>query len=126
MKTERYLKKIETFEKEREFIKNHTIEDNTTERAMLYSLHICVEVTMDILAMKIKDMGLVVEDDYTNIEKLINENFIKEEQGELLKQFNGIRNAIVHKYDKLNMGIIEEAINRIDDLSDVVNKIFEK
>ncbi len=126
MKTERYLKKIETFEKEREFIKNHTIEDNTTERAMLYSLQICVEVTMDILAMKIKDMGLVVEDDYTNIEKLINENFIKEEQGELLKQFNGIRNAIVHKYDKLNMGIIEEAINRIDDLSDVVNKIFEK
>ena len=126
MSTERYLKKIETFEKEREFIKNHNIEDNTTERAMLYSLQICVEVTMDILAMKIKDMGLVVEDDYTNIEKLVNENFIKEDQGELLKQFNGIRNAIVHKYDKLNMGIIEEAINRIDDLSDVVNKIFEK
>ena len=92
---------------------------------MLYSLQICVEVTMDILAMKIKDMGLVVEDDYTNIEKLVNENFIKEDDGELLRQFNGIRNAIVHKYDKLDMGIIEEAINRIDDLSDVVNKILD-
>jgi len=125
MSTERYLKKIETFEKEREFIKNHNIEDNTTERAMLYSLQICVEVTMDILAMKIKDMGLVVEDDYTNIEKLVNEKFIKEDDGELLRQFNGIRNAIVHKYDKLDMGIIEEAINRIDDLSDVVNKILD-
>ncbi len=30
---QRYLKKIETFEKEREFIKEHTIEDDTSERA---------------------------------------------------------------------------------------------
>ncbi|MGM0509892.1 MAG: hypothetical protein ACQESD_02030 [Thermoplasmatota archaeon] len=28
-----------------------------------------------------------------------------EEDGSLLKQFNGIRNAIVHKYDKLNIDI---------------------
>ncbi|MFO7791415.1 MAG: DUF86 domain-containing protein [Candidatus Saliniplasma sp.] len=123
MKKDRYLKKIETFEKEKEFIENHEIKDDTSERAVLYSLQICIEVAMDLAAMRIKDTGLVVEDDYTNIEKLIDEDILSEEKGSLLKQFNGIRNAIVHKYDKLNIDIIKEAINKIGDLSETVNKI---
>ncbi|MDI6654471.1 MAG: DUF86 domain-containing protein, partial [Candidatus Hydrothermarchaeota archaeon] len=49
---ERYLKKLETFEKEKEFIKSHKIVDDVTQRAMLYSLQICVETAMDIAAMK--------------------------------------------------------------------------
>ncbi|ATZ60810.2 MAG: DUF86 domain-containing protein [Methanosarcinales archaeon Met12] len=122
---ERYLKKLETFEKEREFIKNHSIEDGVTERALLYSLQICVEIAMDIAAMKTKDAGLVVEDDYINIEKLIEESIIPRKDGELLKKFNGIRNSIAHKYDRLDMEIIEEAFSRIDELSDVILKISE-
>ncbi len=35
---ERYIKKLETFEKEREFIKSHKISDEITQRALLYSL----------------------------------------------------------------------------------------
>ncbi len=64
---ERYLKKIEILERESEFITNHKITDEVTERAALYSLQICIESGMDIIAMKVKDIGLVVEDDYTNI-----------------------------------------------------------
>lgn len=74
--SERYLKKIETLEQELEFISSHPITDDVTERAALYSLQICIESGMDIIAMKVKDSGLIVEDDYTNIEKLIQENVI--------------------------------------------------
>lgn len=125
MKKERYLNKIETFEKEKEFIEDHNIDDDINERAVLYSLQVCVEVSMDIVAMKTKDSGLLVQDDYSNIEKLVDEDIISEEEGETLKQFNGIRNAVVHKYDKLDMKIIEQAVDKIDELSEVVYKITE-
>lgn len=122
---ERYLKKLETFEKEREFIKSHEMTDEITRRAMLYSIQICVEVAMDIVAMKIKDAGLVVEDDYTNIGKLVEERVITPGDGDLLRKFSGIRNAIAHRYDKLDMEIIKEAVSRVDELGDVVLKISE-
>ncbi|MDI6708092.1 MAG: DUF86 domain-containing protein [Candidatus Thermoplasmatota archaeon] len=122
---ERYIKKLETFEKEKEFIKSHKISDDVTRRALLYSLQICVETAMDIVAMKIKDSGMVVEDDYSNIQKLVEDRIIKPEEAELLREFNGIRNAIAHKYDKLDMDIIEEALGKIDEFSDVVVKISE-
>jgi uncharacterized protein YutE (UPF0331/DUF86 family) len=122
---ERYLKKLETFEKEREFIKSHEMTDEITRRAMLYSIQICVEVAMDIVAMKIKDAGLVVEDDYTNIGKLVEERVITPGDGDLLRKFNGIRNAIAHRYGKLDMEIIREAVSRVDELGDVVLKISE-
>lgn len=121
--SERYIKKLEIFEKEIEFIKTHKICDDVTQRAVLYSLQICIETAMDISAMRIKDLGLVVEDDYSNIEKLIGNKIIKLEEGDLLKKFNGIRNAIAHKYDRLDMMIIEEAISKLDDFSDVVLNI---
>lgn len=125
MKKERYLNKIETFEKEKEFIEDHNIDDDINERAVLYSLQVCVEVSMDIVAMKTKDSGMLVQDDYSNIEKLVDEDIISKEKGETLKQFNGIRNAVVHKYDKLDMKIIKQAVDKIDELSEVIYKITE-
>jgi len=123
--SERYLEKIEIVEREVEFINSYEIKDEVTERAVLYSLQICIESGMDIVAMKVKDIGLVVEDDYTNIEKLIGEKVIALEEGELLKEFNGIRNAVVHKYDRLDMEIIKEALDRITEFADVILKIAE-
>ncbi|MEF8874963.1 MAG: DUF86 domain-containing protein [Candidatus Thermoplasmatota archaeon] len=123
MTKERYIKKIENFEKEKEYIKQHEIKDDTTERAVLYSLQVCVEVTTDIIAMKVKDIGLVVEDDYSNIEKLMDQGIITEEEANLLRRFNGVRNAVVHKYDKLDIDIIKKALDKIDELSDIVYKI---
>lgn len=123
--SERYLKKSEILERELEFISSHPITDDVTERAALYSLQICIESGMDIIAMKVKDSGLVVEDDYTNIEKLIHENIIKAAEGALLKEFNGIRNAIAHKYNRLDMALINEALDRIADFADVIIKIAD-
>lgn len=78
---------------------------------------------MDITAMKIKDSGMVVEDDYSNIGKLVENEIITPGEGETLKKFNGMRNAIVHKYDKLDMKIVEDAFGKIDEFSEVVLKI---
>jgi len=123
--SERYLKKIEILERELEYINSHEITGEVTERAALYSLQTCIESGMDIIAMKVKDLGLVVEDDYTNIEKLIQEKVITLEEGELLKEFNGIRNAVVHKYNRLDMDIIKEALERIAEFAEVIFKIAE-
>ena len=123
--SERHLKKIEILERELEYIYSHEITGEVTERAALYSLQICIESGMDIIAMKVKDIGLVVEDDYTNIGKLIQENVIGLKEGELLKEFNGIRNAIVHKYNRLDLDMIKEALERIAEFAEVIFKIAE-
>ena len=73
MQEDRYLNKIERFLKEEEFLNSHRITDDITERALLYAIQISIEVAIDIAAMKVRDMGLKVEDDTTNIEKLITE-----------------------------------------------------
>ena len=73
--------------------------------------------------MKVKDSGLVVEDDYTNIEKLIQENIISLQEGELLKEFNGMRNAIVHKYHKLDRAMIKDSLDRVAEFVEVIIKI---
>lgn len=123
--SERYLKKIEILERELEYINSHEITGEVTERAALYSLQICIESGMDIIAMKVKDLGLVVEDDYTNIEKLVQGSVIALKEGERLKEFNGIRNAVVHTYNSLEMTIIKEALERIAEFAEVIFKIAE-
>lgn len=123
--SERYLKKVEILEQELEFIKSHRITDDVTERAALYSLQICIEAGMDIIAMQVKESGLVVEDDYTNIAKLIQESVITTKEGELLKEFNGIRNAIAHKYNRLDMEMIKVALETIDEFAAVIVKIAD-
>ena len=63
MRKKRYIEKLELFEREMEFIKSHDMTDEITERALLYSLQVCVDIVMDAIAMLTKDMGLAVEDD---------------------------------------------------------------
>ncbi|WP_423792186.1 hypothetical protein ACPB8Q_05510 [Methanocaldococcus indicus] len=43
------MDKLEKFEEEYYFIKEHEIIDEITKRALLYSLQLCVDITMDII-----------------------------------------------------------------------------
>lgn len=122
---DRYLSKLERFNEEEEFISAHNIENDVTERALLYSLQVAVEISMDVIAMKVRDMGLKVEDDNTNIEKITRKGIISQGEGDFLRQMNGIRNFIVHRYDQLDLNIVEEALSRIDELKDKIIKISE-
>ncbi|MDD5616776.1 MAG: DUF86 domain-containing protein [Candidatus Methanoperedens sp.] len=125
MREDRCLNKIERFLKEEEFINSHGITDGITERALLYAIQISVEIATDIAAMKVRDMGLKVEDDATNIEKLITEKAISKKEGEFLRQMNGVRNSIVHRYETLDMNMVNEAKSRIGELEEIILKIVE-
>lgn len=126
VRRQRYLEKLEKFEEEYEFIKDHEMRDEVTRRALLYSLQVCVDIAMDIVAMLTKDLGITVEDDYTNIERLEKKGVLSSEEASLLRKYNGLRNAIVHKYDRLNMAMVEEGLKRIDGLYELVLKLVEE
>lgn len=122
---DRYLTKVERFIKEEEFILAHTIENDVTERALLYSLQVSIEISMDIVAMKLRDMGLKVDDDATNIEKIQGHGIITQGEAEFLKEINGVRNFIVHRYNQVDMDIINQALSKIDDLKAILLKVVD-
>lgn len=97
MREDRYLSKIEKFMREQEFIKSH----------------------------KIRDTGLKVEDDATNIEKLLAEGVISKKDSEFLREMNGVRNFIVNRYERLEMDIVKEALERIGELEEIIVNIVE-
>lgn len=122
---DRYLTKVERFIKEEEFIMSHTIENDVTERALLYSLQVSIEISMDIVAMKLRDMGLKVDDDATNIEKIESQGIITQGEADFLKEINGVRNFIVHRYNQVNMNLVNEALSRINDLKTITLKVAD-
>jgi uncharacterized protein YutE (UPF0331/DUF86 family) len=125
MRKRRYFEKLEVFEGELGFIKANSsaLQDDVTRRALLYALEVCVDVVMDVVAMATRDLGLTVEDDYTNIEKLENEQVLVEREGELLRRFNGLRNAIVHRYTQLDLNAIQRGLQRMEELYEVLDKL---
>lgn len=116
---------MEIFEEEMDFIEMHSICDAVTERALLHSLQVCVEVSLDIVSMLVKDLGMVVEDDYTNIEKLAKEGIMGTGEMKTLKEYNGLRNSIVHRYNNLDIGFVETALEGIDKLYNIIEKLVQ-
>jgi len=121
----RYFKKLEKFEEEYEIIQKYNITDEITKRALMYSLQICIEVVMDVVAMTVKDIGAIVEDDYSNIQTLTDKKLLSKEDASLLKLYNGLRNAIVHKYDNINLNIVKEGLDRIGEVYEIIIKLIE-
>jgi uncharacterized protein YutE (UPF0331/DUF86 family) len=46
-------------------------------------------------------------------------------EADFLRQINGVRNFIIHRYNKLDMGIINEALSRTGELKAIAVKIAE-
>lgn len=88
------------------------------------------EACMDIVAMMVKDIKKLPEDDYVNIEKLARENIIDEKLKEVLEEANGLRNRIVHEYNGLNneiaLGSMEHILPRIENFLKVVDLWLKK
>lgn len=76
-----------------------TADNALAKDATLYRTQVAIEAVMDIIAMLVKDKGVVVGDDYQNIEKLKELGIINSALEVNLKKINGLRNAIVHKYN---------------------------
>lgn len=91
--------------------------------ATLYRLQTAIDACMDLVAMLVKDKGMEVSDDYSNIKKLFKSNAITKKLSEDLSMLNGLRNAIVHKYNSFE----EEAlVENIDEIIEILQNFLEK
>ena len=85
-----------------------------------------VECVTDVIAMILIDKDKVVEDDYTNTEKIKEIVIFKDEEIKIIKEANGLRNRIIHKYNRTDDSIAKESIiNLIPKLEIILNK-FKK
>lgn len=82
-----------------------------------------VEVLTDIAAMIIIDKKTNIGDDYSNIENIKEIVNLSDKDIETLNEANGLRNRIIHKYNKTDD---KEAKESIEKLTPGINKILEK
>ena len=89
-----------------------------------------VEGSMDVIAMLCKDNGIPPRDDYSNIEALLKKKIIDDELSKIMIEGNGLRNRIVHKYNKLDdkKAFIEiiESLSEFERFIEVVENWIEK
>ena len=83
---------------------------------VFYKLHTSIEAAMDIAAMLLKDMGENVGNDYTNIMQLKDLKIITAELSDELAKCNGLRNHLVHRYDRIDDAIAIESISEVHDI----------
>jgi len=95
---------------------------------IFYRLHTSIQAIMDILAMLCKDFGITVRDDYTNIEELNEKHLFSSDLIGKLQKLNGLRNALVHKYNHVENSLIEqdkgEIVADIHTIIETVEKII--
>ncbi len=82
-----------------------------------------IEAIFDLIAMLLKDAGKVVEDDYTNLEKIRTIKILNKGDIDILIEANGLRNRIIHRYNTTDDRI---AIESIKNLLPVIGKITER
>ncbi len=81
--------------------------------ALLYRIHSSIEAAMDITAMLVKEYGYDVGDDYHNLELLNEKGVIDATITDRMKKLNGMRNIIVHRYNKIEKEIITSNLEEI-------------
>lgn len=86
------------------------------KRGIFYSLQTSIEAVIDLVAMLVKDLGIPVKEDFTNISEIVKIKKLKPELGEKLKKANGLRNMIVHRYNSFEEQIILNSVKEIKDL----------
>ena len=95
-------------------------------RGAYYSIQTTIESLVDLIAMLVKDFGLIVKNDAENIHMLVEHKNISPEMGERLIKANGLRNILVHRYNGIDDSIILNSIQEISDVTEIwLNKIEE-
>ncbi|MEA1905488.1 MAG: DUF86 domain-containing protein [Euryarchaeota archaeon] len=83
---------------------------------IFYGLHTAIEASMDVVAMLLKDMGEVVEDDYSNIMRLEEIGIISMDLADRLRKCNGLRNYLVHRYNSVDDVIALDSRSEVRDI----------
>ncbi len=87
--------------------------DKLQNRGVLYSIRTAIEGMVDIVAMLVKDLGMIVEEDSKNILKLIQHQKWEQKPGDDLIHANGLRNIIVHQYNGIEEKIVVNSIPEV-------------
>ncbi len=125
------MKRKDQYNRKFEFIvdKLSLLPDNVEENvfyidALFYRLQVSVDAAMDIVAMLCKDLGITVKDDYSNIDELEGLDLFQKELLRNLRRLNGVRNALVHRYNKIEEEqIIKEKENFVNILKEFVKRV---
>ncbi|MEA1992898.1 MAG: DUF86 domain-containing protein [Euryarchaeota archaeon] len=86
------------------------IANEKTKLATYKAFQELAEASMDIVAMICKDTKILPKDDYTNIELLKKEISFNEK---VLIEANGLRNRVVHRYNKTDDLLAFESIKEL-------------
>jgi uncharacterized protein YutE (UPF0331/DUF86 family) len=126
---DRYKAKLERIEGRLESVEDWmedvTKEEFSNELQLRLSIYKAIqeisEAVTDLTAMYLSDKDKVVGDNYENLEACSGELFDKEINKDL-KNLNGLRNRIVHEYDKIQH---DTAYKAIKDTKPAVKKFRE-
>lgn len=72
-----------------------------------------VEAAADISALVRRSLDSSAQDDYSNIDYLVERGIVAAGLGQPLKEANGLRNRLVHEYDGINDRIAYASIARL-------------
>ena len=114
----RYLTKIHHAKNRMELMNEWMNEDGVKEDVKSV-LAICkaaqevIEICIDLLAMKLRDNKIPLQDDYSNIELALSSKLLSLEESEIIREIRGLRNRLVHEYNGLNIDILFESLKRL-------------
>ena len=87
--------------------------DQLIKDAIMYRIQVAIEAATDLVAMLVKDHGKQVSDDYTNLTILADLEIIPLKLIDELKKLNGLRNAIVPKYNHFEEDTVLKNLKKI-------------
>lgn len=83
---------------------------------LFYAIQTSIESILDLIAMLIKDMGIVVRDDEDNVMRIIEVKGLNQNLGKELKAAKGMRNVLVHQYNGINEKLIFDSLPELKKL----------
>lgn len=114
----RYGDKMNFVVEKIESIPKGNFNEDIIRDASFYKIQVGIEGVMDRAAMLVRDSGRDVGDDYHNLELLKDEGIISGDMCGKLKKLNGLRNILIHRYNRIEEDVV------FDNLNDIRKVIF--
>ena len=109
-----YRRKLNIIVEELEALPSPDAELSRLEmRGLLHAVQVAVDAAMDVVAMRLKDIGQEVTDDYHNLDALVAGGRLDVDLAATLRRLNGLRNAIVHRYNTFEEETVRESVDEI-------------
>ncbi len=88
-------------------------DEERTRLAIYKAFQEIVEAFFDVLSMKLVELKIPPKDDYTNILLIEEKGLIDKDTSSILRSANGLRNRLVHNYNKISDKLALESIKTL-------------